>query len=86
MEHQRLQTRRGSKLAESKAARDGAIFWWDGTMPTRVNDPKTAVKIIVIQRLHEDDLTDAFVYAVKWFLGKNIEQKVSRFSRYGGMV
>jgi phage terminase large subunit-like protein len=33
-----------------------------------------------------DDLTDAFVYAVKWFLGKNIEQKVSRFSRYGGMV
>ena len=52
-----MQTRRGSKLAESKAARDGAIFWWDGTMPTRVNDPKTAAKIIVMQRLHEDDLT-----------------------------
>jgi predicted phage terminase large subunit-like protein len=46
-----------AKLAESKAVRDGAIFWWDGTMSTRVNDPKTAVKIIVMQRLHEDDLT-----------------------------
>ena len=63
-----MQTRRGSKLAESKAVRDRAIFWWNRTVSTRGNDPKTAVKIIVMQRLNEDDLIDAFVYAIRFYL------------------
>jgi len=31
--------------------------WWDGTMSTRLNDPKTGAFIVVQQRLGENDLT-----------------------------
>ena len=31
--------------------------WWDGTMSTRLNDPKTGAFIVIQQRLAEDDLT-----------------------------
>lgn len=31
--------------------------WWDGTMSTRLNDPKTGAYIVVQQRLGESDLT-----------------------------
>lgn len=30
--------------------------WWDQTMQTRLNDPKTGAFIIIAQRLHEQDL------------------------------
>jgi predicted phage terminase large subunit-like protein len=43
--------------AHSEAARDEAIRWWDGTMPSRVNDPMRAAWVIIMQRLHEQDLT-----------------------------
>ena len=33
------------------------LDWWDRTMPTRLNDPRTGVRIIIMQRLHENDLT-----------------------------
>jgi len=42
--------------AESQAKREGALTWWDETMSTRLNDPKTGRIIIVMQRLHERDL------------------------------
>lgn len=31
--------------------------WWDKTVPTRLTNQKTSVRIIVMQRLHEQDLT-----------------------------
>jgi predicted phage terminase large subunit-like protein len=31
--------------------------WWDQTMSTRGNDPKKVAKLIIMQRLHTDDLT-----------------------------
>ena len=31
--------------------------WWDGTMSTRLNDPKTGAYIVIQQRLGESDLT-----------------------------
>lgn len=31
--------------------------WWSAAMSNRVNNPKTAVRIIIMQRLHEEDLT-----------------------------
>jgi predicted phage terminase large subunit-like protein len=31
--------------------------WWDGTMSTRLNDPKTGAYIVIQQRLGEDDLS-----------------------------
>jgi predicted phage terminase large subunit-like protein len=45
------------KKASSEPARREAFDWWTKTMPTRVNDPETGKFVIVMQRLHEDDLT-----------------------------
>jgi predicted phage terminase large subunit-like protein len=30
--------------------------WWDGTMSSRMKDPKTGARVIIMQRLHEEDL------------------------------
>jgi predicted phage terminase large subunit-like protein len=42
--------------ADSAPARQGAIDWFDHTLATRLNDPKTAAIVIVGQRLHQSDL------------------------------
>ncbi len=42
---------------QSDAVREAALIWWDETMSTRLNDPKTGARIIVMQRLHEKDLS-----------------------------
>lgn len=33
-----------------------ACAWFDGTLSTRLNDPKTSCKIIIMQRIHQADL------------------------------
>ena len=43
--------------AKSDADRTTALEWWDETMSTRLNDPQTGAKVIVMQRLHERDLS-----------------------------
>jgi len=45
------------KQAESDAVRKGTLRWWDESMSTRGNNPKTVVKVVDMQRLHEADLT-----------------------------
>lgn len=45
--------------AESEAVREGVLEWWFETMSTRGNNPETAVRIIVMQRVHQNDLTGA---------------------------
>lgn len=40
----------------SDVKRESVILWWDEVMPTRLNNPKTGVRIIVMQRGHENDL------------------------------
>ena len=42
--------------AESDAKRFEVIEWWDETMSTRLNNPDTGSKIIVMQRVHGNDL------------------------------
>ena len=42
--------------AQSDRARNAVIEWWDQTMSTRGNDPKTVARVVVGQRVHEDDL------------------------------
>ena len=42
--------------AHSQARREAALTWWDEAMSTRLNNPKTGVRVIVQQRLHEEDL------------------------------
>lgn len=43
--------------AFSEATIQTTIDWWDGTMSTRLNDPKTGAYIVIQQRLAENDLT-----------------------------
>ena len=42
---------------ESDPIREAVLTWWDETMSTRLNDPKKGAKVIVMQRLHEKDLS-----------------------------
>lgn len=41
----------------SEAIRTEANEWWDISLSTRANNPKAHCKIIIMQRLHENDLT-----------------------------
>lgn len=41
---------------ESEAIRESTVLWWDEAMSTRLNDPKTGAYVIVMQRIHEEDL------------------------------
>ncbi|MFH1605528.1 MAG: terminase [Pseudomonadota bacterium] len=43
--------------ANSDAMREAANTWWDETMSTRGDDPRTVCKVVIMQRLHEEDLT-----------------------------
>lgn len=43
--------------AHSDAMRTAVNTWWAETMTTRRNDPKRSGRVIIMQRLHEDDLT-----------------------------
>lgn len=45
------------KRAESEVERQNAIDWWDEEMSTRLNDILTGGLAIIMQRLHEKDLT-----------------------------
>ena len=42
--------------AESETKRQGVLTWWSEAMSTRVNDPKTSAFVVIMQRLHSDDL------------------------------
>jgi predicted phage terminase large subunit-like protein len=43
--------------AESDLVRESTLEWWDQSLSTRLNDPKTGAYIVIMQRLHENDLT-----------------------------
>ncbi len=40
----------------TRKALDGCIDWWDGTMSSRMADPTTGRRVMIMQRLHDDDL------------------------------
>jgi predicted phage terminase large subunit-like protein len=44
------------RQAESDAKRAAVIEWWTQAISTRGNDPKTVAYVIVMQRVHEEDL------------------------------
>ena len=46
-----------AKDQNSEAAREECIFWWDQVMSSRLNDMNTGNKVIIMQRLHERDLS-----------------------------
>jgi len=43
--------------AQSESARARVLDWHDGALGFRFNDPKTGIEVIVMQRLHERDLS-----------------------------
>lgn len=43
--------------AESDTVRESVLTWWDEAMASRLNDPKTGARVIVMQRVHEKDLS-----------------------------
>lgn len=43
--------------ANSEAARNNVITWWTETMPMRLRDPENGAKVVIMQRLHQEDLS-----------------------------
>lgn len=41
----------------SKAARDSVLTWWDKVMSSRLNNMAKGSRVIIMQRLHEEDLS-----------------------------
>lgn len=41
----------------SDVKREATLLWWSTTMSTRLNNPKKGVKIITMQRVHDNDLS-----------------------------
>ena len=51
---------------ESDAKRKAAIEWWDESMSSRLNDPKTGRRVVIMQRVHEIDLTGHLIESGGW--------------------
>lgn len=51
---------------ESDAKRETALEWWRSTMSTRRNNPRIAARVIVMQRLHERDLSAEALSTGTW--------------------
>jgi len=45
-----------TREARSELRRENVRIWWDEVMSTRLNNPNTGARVIVMQRLHEADL------------------------------
>jgi len=45
------------KEARSDNKRETVLTWWDEVMSSRLNDPKNSARVIIMQRIHEHDLS-----------------------------
>jgi len=50
-----------SAASASGAALDRVDDWWTGVMPTRVGNHRTSARALIMQRIHQRDLTKTFV-------------------------
>jgi predicted phage terminase large subunit-like protein len=55
-----------AKQGESTAFRESANVWFDQTFSTRLNDKRTGCIIVIMQRLHEEDLTGHLLAKGGW--------------------
>jgi predicted phage terminase large subunit-like protein len=46
-----------TKQAESEAERLSALTWWREISTTRLNDPQRSALVVIMQRLHEEDVS-----------------------------
>jgi hypothetical protein len=51
---------------ESDVQRENVLAWHDSTMSTRLNDPKKSARVLIMQRLHERDLTGHLLAQGGW--------------------
>lgn len=54
------------KEGESALVREGVLRWWDEVMSTRLNDPRTGRRVVVMQRVHSEDLTGHLLEQGTW--------------------
>jgi predicted phage terminase large subunit-like protein len=52
--------------AESDAVRKATLDWFDVVMSTRLNDPKSAARVVVMQRCHQQDLSGHLLEQGGW--------------------
>ncbi len=52
--------------AQSKIKRDNTIGWFDSSLSTRLNSKKNGVILVIMQRLHEEDLTGHLLSQGGW--------------------
>ena len=45
------------KDGESLAERENAVAWFTEVLPTRMNDPRTSAIVVIMQRIHQDDVS-----------------------------
>jgi len=55
-----------AQQGQSQAFRDNANMWFDQTFSTRLNDKKKGCIIVIMQRLHENDLTGHLLAKGGW--------------------
>ena len=54
------------KQAQSAVERDNALTWFDQTFYSRLNDKQRGVIVVIMQRLHEKDLTGHLLEQGGW--------------------
>ena len=52
--------------AESEGVRQATLDWFDIVMSTRVNNPKTSARVVVMQRCHQQDLSGHLLEQGGW--------------------
>ena len=57
-----------AKEQHSEVARNECLFWWDKVMWSRLNDQRTGTRVIIMQRLHEEDLAGHVLRQGGWEL------------------
>lgn len=52
--------------AYSKASRDACLLWWDQAMSNRLSDMRKGAVVVIMQRLHEEDLSGHLLKRGGW--------------------
>ena len=55
----------GAQAAQSEAMRESDLEWFDMVWSTRLNNPKTDAMVVVMQRLHERDISGHILNDIK---------------------
>ena len=55
-----------TETVESEAERDNVLGWWRELSSTRLNDPKQAAIVVIMQRLHEEDVSGSILNGEDW--------------------